>query len=80
MLGIIIPNEWDAEGRTTAWAISTYSEKVYQIDTGNEIGKRLPDIAGKKVKVHGVLDGAADSAPIVTITDYVIIEETDFFG
>jgi|WetSurSiteA1Bulk_404760.scaffolds.fasta_scaffold105623_1 hypothetical protein len=80
VLGIIIPNAWDAEGRTTAWAISTYNENLYQIDMRNKIGKQLPEIAGKKVKAHGFIAGASGSAAIMKITDYIIIEDVDFSG
>lgn len=79
VLGIIIPNAWDADGRTTAWAISTYNENLYQIDMRNKIGKQLSEIAGKKVKANGTIDGSGGSAAIMTITDYTIIEDVDFF-
>ena len=80
VLGIIIPNAWDADGRTTAWAISTYNENLYQIDMRNKIGKQLSEIAGKKVKAHGILAGASGSAATMKITDYIIIEDLDSCG
>jgi hypothetical protein len=78
VLGIIIPNAWDADGKTTAWAISTYNENLYQINTRNKIGKHLAEIAGKKVKAYGIIKGFGGSTAIMTITDYVIVEDLDF--
>jgi hypothetical protein len=78
VLGIIIPNAWDADGRTTAWAISTYNENLYQINMRNKIGKQLSKIAGKKVKAHGIIKGSSGSSAIMTITDYILIEDVDF--
>jgi hypothetical protein len=77
VLGIIIPNAWDADGKTTAWAISTYNENLYQINTRNKIGKQLHEIAGKKVKAHGIIKSSSGSATIMTITDYIVIEDGD---
>lgn len=77
VLGIIIPNAWDADGRATAWAISTYNENLYQIDMRNKIGKQLHEIAGKKIKASGTVGGTGGSAAIMTITDFIIIEDAD---
>jgi hypothetical protein len=78
VLGIIIPNAWDADGNTTAWAISTYNENLYQINTRNKIGKQLSEIAGKKVKASGIVKSSASSTAIMTITAYIVIEDMDF--
>jgi len=77
VLGIIIPNAWDADGRTTAWAISTYNENLYRINMRNKIGKQLPEIAGKKIKASGTIGSTDGSAAIMTITAYIIIEDAD---
>lgn len=79
-MGIIIPNAWDTDGKTTGWAISTYNEKIYQIEMGGRIERQLPDIIGKKVIAHGVLKGVTTATPIMKITDFAIIEDTDIIG
>jgi hypothetical protein len=80
VMGIIIPNAWDLDGRATGWAISTYNEKIYQIEMGKRIEKQLPNIMGKKVKVHGVLKRATTATPTLKISDFAIIEEADTIG
>jgi hypothetical protein len=77
VLGIIIPNAWDADGRATAWAISTYNENLYQINMRNKIGKQIPEITGKKIKASGTIGCTAGSAATMTITDFIIIEDAD---
>jgi hypothetical protein len=77
VLGIIIPNAWDADGRTTAWAISTYNENLYRIDMRNKMGKQLTKIAGKKIKAAGTINGTGGSTPMMTITDYIVIEDAE---
>ena len=50
--GIILPVNWDAEGNTTALAISTYKENEYII-TPDEKAKELLSFLRKEVEIFG---------------------------
>jgi hypothetical protein len=76
VVGIIIPNAWDAEGRATAWAISAYNEKVYLIDTENEMGRRIGDYSGSKIKASGFIIKSNESIVTLTIVHYEIVEDS----
>jgi hypothetical protein len=76
IIGIVIPNAWDSDGRATAWVISAYNEKVYPIDMANEIGRSMGGLSGAKIKASGFLEKIGDSATRFTVVGYEVIEES----
>ena len=55
LLGIIIPSDWDLDGKATAYTLSTFDEKEYRL---RHEDNREPDIehfAGEKVIIKGIL-------------------------
>ena len=52
--GIIIPADWDSNGKVKAFAISTFNEKEYIIKYKDD-GGMLEGFLGKKARVEGVL-------------------------
>ncbi|MDX9786097.1 MAG: hypothetical protein RBT11_04960 [Desulfobacterales bacterium] len=77
IIGIIIPNAWDADGKATSWSIAAYNEKTYQIDMRNEIGRRVLVHAGKKIKLSGNIKKNEGKPDMIKIMEYEIIEEAD---
>lgn len=50
--GLVVPSEWDDEGRPVTLSIATFSEEEYVID--KNAGGRLLDSIGKEVVIRGV--------------------------
>ena len=51
--GLVVPAEWDEEGRPMTLSITTFNEEEYVID--KEAGDRLLDSLGKELLISGVL-------------------------
>ena len=52
--GIIIPADWDSNGKVKAYAISTFNEKEYVVKNMDE-GEDLECFLGKKANIKGEL-------------------------
>ena len=52
--GIVIPVDWDKEGKVVAAAISTHDEDEYLIDN-NHKGRELLDLLQEEVQVTGIM-------------------------
>jgi hypothetical protein len=74
-LGIIVPVEWDLNGNPSAWAISTYDENLYRIDTATEKGRILGSFLGRKMLLSGLLDEAEDSQRKILVETYVLLDD-----
>ena len=68
--GIILPASWDAEGNTTALAISTNKEKEY-IVTSNEKSFELLTFLRQEVKVTGHVE-EIDNRKYITVKEYFL--------
>lgn len=51
--GLVVPAEWDDNGRPKALSIATFDEEEYVVD--KEAGDRLLDALGKEVLMRGIL-------------------------
>ena len=52
--GLVIPKEWDEEGRPSILSIATFTEQEYEIE--KEVGGRLLGFLGKEVILRGVVE------------------------
>ena len=56
LTGIVMPSDWDGQGKVQQVVLSTYDEKEYPVDKRGH-GKELLGCVRKKVEVLGVLSG-----------------------
>ena len=68
--GIILPVNWDAEGNTTALAISTYQENEYII-TPDEKSFELLAFLRQEVKVTGHIE-EVNNRKYITVKEYFL--------
>ena len=69
--GIIVPVEWDTEGKPTRVAISTNDEHEYVIDKRSKQGRKMMNLLRKKVYLEGILNKRAT----IVIRKYECIED-----
>jgi hypothetical protein len=72
-IGIVIPVEWDENGRPSAHAISTYDEKEYLIDIRTETGKALSGFDRQKIRATGTLGDQIKNRRLIAISSYEIL-------
>jgi hypothetical protein len=53
--GLVVPREWDDEGKPLTLSIATFTEQEYEID--GDASERLLVFVGKEVLLRGVLEG-----------------------
>jgi hypothetical protein len=68
--GIVIPVDWDEEGKVVAAAISTHDEDEYLIDP-NYKGKELLHFVREEVEVSGVAKENKDKK-IIAVQKYIL--------
>lgn len=69
-VGVVIPVEWEDNGRPVAFAISSYEEKEYLIDLRTRVGKELAGIEKQKIRVTGTLGRAVKKRRVISIKSY----------
>ena len=74
-LGIVVPAEWDIDGLPSAWAISTYDEKLYKIQAHRSKGHDLSLLPGRKIRVYGKLIETEEGNHDISIERYVVLED-----
>jgi hypothetical protein len=72
-IGIVVPVEWDENGRPSAHAISSYDEEEYLIDIRTETGKRLSGVDRQKIRATGTLGTRIKNRRMITINSYEIL-------
>ena len=65
--GVVVPREWDEEGRAVAVAVLTYTEDMYGVDR-NGMGKRLLDLINADVEVDGHVN-VVNGTKIIRVTN-----------
>ncbi len=76
-MGIVVPAEWDPEGKPFAWVISTYDEKLYRIDTRTPNGLALCSFPGRKIRVYGYLNEGEDGNHQLTVQKYALLDDLE---
>lgn len=78
-IGIIVPAEWDPNGKPNAWSLSTYDENLYQIDTGTEEGRLMGSFAGRAIRVFGQLNETESGRRLITVEKYTLLNNPEIF-
>jgi hypothetical protein len=69
-VGVIIPHDWDDEGRPVVLALSTYTEEMFILDGSTPIDQRLRQLVYRKVRVKGTLHPRPDGNVAIRATDF----------
>ncbi len=69
-VGIVIPVDWEENGKPIAYALSSYEEKEYLIDIRTELGKKLSTIEKQKIRVTGTLGSIVNNRRMISIDSY----------
>ena len=69
-VGIIIPVDWDEGGTPVAFAIATYGEQEYLLDSRTATGQALMKMMHQKIRVTGTLGPFVDNRRIITVNRY----------
>ena len=72
--GIVIPEQWDANGKVVTVTIHTNDEKVFLVEH-TKIGNDLLDLIHKKVEVTGKIRERLDGKTSIGIKSYTTIDE-----
>jgi len=72
--GIIMPNNWDKNGKVTQIAIYTNSEEVYLVEQ-NRPGQELLSHINRRVEVSGKKRERLDGNRYITVQKFVVVEE-----
>ena len=74
--GIIVPIEWNEQGRPVALALSTYRESEYLVDTTDVTGKARFKFLRRKVKIIGTLKNLVQNQQTITVLGFVVMKDT----
>jgi hypothetical protein len=69
-VGVVIPVEWEENGKPVSFALSSYEEKEYLIDMRTEQGKQLSTIEKQKIRVTGTLGRVVNNRRIISVNSY----------
>ena len=72
--GIIMPNNWDTNGKVTQIAIYTNAEEVYLVEH-NRPGQELLNYINCRVEVSGKKSERLDGNRYIAVQKYVVLEE-----
>ncbi|MEJ2096278.1 MAG: hypothetical protein P8Y38_03865 [Deltaproteobacteria bacterium] len=74
ILGIILPFQWDENGKVTRISINTHDEKEYEVDYSGH-GKELLNHLQKMVEIDGKLVQRLGGAQYVKVHHFNLIED-----
>ena len=72
--GIIMPNNWDKNGKVIQIAIYTNAEEVYLVEP-NQTGQELLSHINRRVEVRGKKRECLDGNRYIAVQKYTILEE-----
>jgi len=72
--GIIMPNNWDSNGKVVQIAIYTNEEEVYLVEH-NHRGQELLNHINRRVEVRGKKRERLDGNRYIAVQEYVVLEE-----
>jgi hypothetical protein len=67
--GLVIPTNWDAEGKVLDIAIATFDEDQFFVERNENI-EELFKLIGQFVVVRGIIQ-AADNMKMITVVDII---------
>jgi hypothetical protein len=72
--GIIMPHNWDKNGKVIQIAIYTNAEEVYLVEH-NLLGQELLNYINRRVEVRGKKRDRLDGNRYIAVQNYVVLEE-----
>jgi hypothetical protein len=72
--GIIMPNNWDEDGKIIEIALYTNTEEVYTVEYNNLI-QELMSLLHKNVEVKGKIREHPDGKKSITVHNYIVLEK-----
>jgi len=67
--GLVIPVDWDQNGKIQAVSISSFDEMEYLVDN-NDKGKELFDLLHQQLEVRGIIGLNEKRQNVITIQGY----------
>ena len=72
--GIVIPAQWDADGKVVTVTIHTNDEKVFLVEH-TKIGNDLLNLIQKEVEVTGKIRERLDGKTSIGVKSYKIVDQ-----
>jgi len=72
--GIIMPNNWDKNGKIIQIAIYTHEEEVYLVEH-NHLEQELLNHINRRVEVRGRKRECVDGSVYIAVKKYVVLED-----
>ena len=76
LTGIVIPAQWDMNGKVITISIHTNDEKIFMVEH-TKIGNDLFDFIQKEVKVTGKIRERIDGKTSISIKSFMIANSND---
>lgn len=73
LTGIIMPHDWDKDGKVIQIAVYTNAEEVYLVEH-NQLGQELLDYINRRVRVRGKKRERLDGNRYIAVQKYVVLE------
>lgn len=74
--GIIMPNNWDENGKIIEIAIYTNREEIYRVEL-NRLTQEFMNLMHKQVEVKGKIRQRPDGNKSIAVKNYIVLEEMD---
>ena len=74
MTGIIMPHNWDENGKVIEVALYTNTEKVYTLQH-NSLTPELIGLLQKKVEIKGRIRKHPNEVKSITVQNYLVLED-----
>jgi len=75
IIGIIMPNNWDENGKVIEIALYTNQEEVYAVED-NSLTQELTSLLQKKVEIKGKIRKHPDGNRSISAHHYILLNET----
>ena len=75
IIGIIMPNNWDENGKVIEIALYTNQEEVYAVEV-NSLTQELISLLQKKVEIKGKIRKHPDGNRSISAHYYILLNET----
>jgi hypothetical protein len=75
IIGIIMPNNWDENGKVIEIALYTNQEEIYALED-NSLTQELISLLQKKVEIRGKIRKHPDGNRSISVHYYIFLNET----
>ncbi|MBT8490560.1 MAG: hypothetical protein KJN62_05890 [Deltaproteobacteria bacterium] len=73
--GVIMPNNWDENGRIIEIALYTNTEEVYCVEH-NSLTRDLMDLMHKRVEIKGKIREQSGGIKSIAVKNFIVLKET----